>query len=838
MPEQTAAAPDLCITPRALLETHLLQAPVIHPDGVRVAFTATDTDFHDSSRRSFLWIAEWPLPSGSDVEEELPEPEDLARRITWQRDGAHSPRWSPDGRWLAFLSARPEENGKEEDEEEHTPMRLWVMHMEGGEPFCPCAFTEDVEEYAWEPGSESLIAMLVQPLPKPVAAYRRTQRTDEYIDPVEEPAEKRPRQFWRIDIAARKATLLATADAGALEFALSPEGDRIAWITNHTGEPNDYHLSEIEMLNLKTNVKQKICERPGGKSCLRWSPDGSALAYLSWLQYDLSYSRTSIFLMKTPPHENGMEPPAWLQDFPNACPLEPYTPQDWDHDVQEIEWSKTEGALYAITLEGTGTGLARIAEKTEMLPISADADRCDLCISPESGRMVWVEQSSNSLPELVMRTPEGETRTITALNADFLRKYRLPRQKVVRWKAPDGLEIEGVLTLPDAEGPAPLVLQLHGGPHGRSANTLLSYSMHPAWAAAGYAVLRPNYRGSEGYGNAFGTANRRDLGGGDYQDVMAGVDWCIEQGIALPHKLGVMGGSYGGYLTNWIIGHTSRFAGAVSLFGIFHLQTDYSNSALSRWDNDYLGAYYWEDEEIYRRLSPGTYLQNIQTPTLIVHGQDDDNTTLANSREMYQALRHRGVTTRFVHYPREGHGLQEPNHRLDEMRRCMAWLDRYVLHAGSEPAVLRTGDAQEREGLTLIVTRAETASFTGAEQKEGMALLEVSFTIHSALPYPSTYLLSLDRITLEQEGEHLPAAGTGAEVHGARILIEGSKIYTLQHPHPETGAVGFGFSAVFCVGETKGMGRVHIADFAPVEVCWWGEELESAPDAGEDSAEG
>ena len=196
---------------------------------------------------------------------------------------------------------------------------------------------------------------------------------------------------------------------------------------------------------------------------------------------------------------------------------------------------------------------------------------------------------------------------------------------------------------------------------------------------------------------------------------MSGVDWCVAQGIADPERLGVMGGSYGGYMTNWVIGHTQRFKAAVSMFGIFHLQTDYSNSELSRWDNDYLGAYYWEDPEIYRRLSPGSYIEAIKTPTLIIHGDEDTNTFISNSKELYQALRHRGVTTQFVHYPREGHGVREPNHKLDEMRRCLAWMDKYVRHGGAKPDAYRIGDrVPNADGtLELNVTKAEIATFLG-----------------------------------------------------------------------------------------------------------------------------
>src|SRR5205807_8255406 len=140
----------------------------------------------------------------------------------------------------------------------------------------------------------------------------------------------------------------------------------------------------------------------------------------------------------------------------------------------------------------------------------------------------------------------------------------------------------------------------------------------------------------------------------------AGVDTLVQRGLADPGRLGIIGGSYGGYMTNWAISQTDRFKAAVSLFGIFNLVTDFSNSEIPRWDPDYMGAYYWEDPEIYRQCSPATYLEKIKTPVLILHGDEDNNTFVSNSKEMYQALRQRSATVQFVRYPREGHGVREP----------------------------------------------------------------------------------------------------------------------------------------------------------------------------------
>jgi dienelactone hydrolase len=186
----------------------------------------------------------------------------------------------------------------------------------------------------------------------------------------------------------------------------------------------------------------------------------------------------------------------------------------------------------------------------------------------------------------------------------------------------------------------------------------------------------------------------------DYLDIMSGVDFLVEIGLADPQRLGVAGLSYGGYMTNWIVGHTDRFKAAVSISGIFTLASDFSNSSFPAWEREYLGAYYWEDREAYDAMSPGTCVKNIRTPVLIIHGDEDNNTFVTNSQELYQALFHMGRTVQFVRYPREGHELEEPNHILDAMEREIRWFDRYIM--GREWRV-RLGEWAEGEALSARV---------------------------------------------------------------------------------------------------------------------------------------
>jgi dipeptidyl aminopeptidase/acylaminoacyl peptidase len=839
------AAPALAITPQSLLELRQPSSPAFHPDGHRIVFELDEADFTEGEYRSHLWITEWvdeDAPEGQPVAEEteggnLPEPDELTRQLTFSTCSEWSPQWSPDGSLLAFLSDRPDPAASDDDEDAEAPtVQIWVLPAEGGEARKVTSARDGVLAYRWFPDSSSLLALAPEPRPAARTAIERDNSERRKIDPIAEPEKRPKRRLWRVfaDSSGARPELIHVADPGVVEIAISPDCGRICFASNGTGDPNQLHLTRLNLLTYledqDTWELKVLCERGGDKSSLRWSPDGRRIAVLSSLGPELSFSRQSLYLL----------------DVPDAPLFEPVSMQlalpEWDRDVLEVEWTSPT-SLVGIAAHGTVDELFLISQLGEVSPtlnvLNASENVCchGLTVDLESGALCWVEESAQSLPELY--TMRGDQRaSLTRLNAEFCERRKLPVQRVIRWEAEDGTCIEGVLTLPhsyqEGIGKLPLLLHLHGGPHSRAVNTLQGYAMAPVWAEAGFAVLAPNYRGSEGYGAEFALLSRFDLGGADLRDCLAGVDYCIQMGIADAENLAVMGGSYGGFLTNWAIAADSRFKAAISMFGIFSLKADAGTSVFSRWNYEYLGGYFWQQPERYARLSPDRLAANIHTPTLIIHGEEDDNTYPGNSRELYQTLHQRGVPVSYVRYPREGHGLSEPAHRLDEMRRCTAWMRRWI--RSRVPCGIGDFVACDGGNLELCVLTASPLPQNVQEGDEPTTRLEISFVLSSTQkeaasePCSPKLRVPLSSLTLAPSHTNEPMltpVGVTAEAHGVKSLITGDNLL-LTAPNAPTGQHALTASVVFELPESPFENRealFQMPGYAPVLIVW-----EDAPD--------
>ena len=770
----------------------------VSPEGRRVAYSVSETDWDGNRITQHLYVAV--------VSDEDTPPRQVTRGLSEESE----PRWSPNGKTLAFLAARDDEDVDEEElaDEDAPKTQVWLLPMDGlgGEAERLTDAPEGVEAYDWLPDSSGLIYLAREPRPTPLQNAREDRR-DRKDDAVVEREEKYRVQLWRIPVEDKKATLVHPGDFGIGELAVSPDGTLVAFTTNYTGEENDYHRADVWTLELASGKTRPLTDGPGGKFHPVWTPDGAEVLFNRSLDPELSYSQENLFSVA-------------LAD--NAVTN---LTADFLHDLTGWHgaWFDQQGALYLSAAVGTTTGLFRRAPGGGAFApvVQNDEHIHGFHVSPD-GSLAYVASSTTDVPELLWLAPDAaESLPLTDLNEDWYDKYQLAETDLVSWTSSDGLTIEALLTLPpgyDDTEALPLIVGLHGGPHGRTMQALSPFTVSQVWAAEGYAVLSPNYRGSEGYGEEFGTASRADLGGGDFLDVMAGVDWAIAEGVADPDRLGVIGSSYGGYLVNWIVTQTPRFQAAVSQFGIFSLATDFSNSQAPRWDLEYLGGQPWEVPERYAKHSPASYVQNVQTPVLILHGDSDGNTFIANSQEMYTALRLQEKTVEFVHYPREGHGFYEPQHRLDEMRRIQSWFDKYV-RGGGRPATYRIGDRITQDGWELTVTSAVLQTYVGRSEDD-RRYVEVAFVLRDKEERKEPLTLGPGDVTLSRgvstTTRSSRPAGLPVDVLGQKVLAEGQGWKYAFTPGKDERGLAVPVALTFRIPNTGGTYALAIKDFPPV----------------------
>ena len=635
---------------------------VISPDGKYVAFTVTLPDFNNS-----VWLTQiYTVKSdGSEL-----------RQFTEVGKRNFSPQWSPDSKLLAFLSTRSGDGTFD-------AQQVWIMPIDGGEAKLLTHSPTGVEEFRWS-HSGKWIAYVAEREPTTEEKNKEEFNKKYGFDATVVGKLKPPRDIWIADLATGESKKILNGDAGISNIEFSPDDRLIVYQTNYTGEYNDEQKYDLWLVDVKRgltggekNKPEQLTNFPGPETKPQFSPDGKLVAYISQTVPDVEFAETDVSIISLRDRS--------VRNLTST----------FDKAVTEYAWDVRSGQrmkIWFVAAEGTQTHLYTLSppvagQSSEIMKVTeGDANYQTISRTADGATWCMVKETATTLPEIVVLA-KGRQSVITHFS-DQLSPYKLGEQSVVRWEAPDKrFTIEGVLVKPVDYQPGkryPLILTVHGGPYGRFRNTFLQSYYPQLFAQEGYMVLAPNPRGSSGYTDAFGQANRYDLGGGDYRDIMAGVDYLIQQGFVDSTRMGVTGGSYGGYMTNWIISQTPRFKAAVSMYGIFSLFTDFSNSWQPSWEVMYFGMYYWEKpinmENPYVRHSPAFYVQNIVTPTLILQGEDDEYTNISNSREMYVALKYRNVPVEFVVYPREGHGIgNEPNHRVDTVRRAHQWFRKYVI---------------------------------------------------------------------------------------------------------------------------------------------------------------
>lgn len=349
----------------------------------------------------------------------------------------------------------------------------------------------------------------------------------------------------------------------------------------------------------------------------------------------------------------------------------------WSSDSSRLLFAGQKGTrrvLYAISTDGT----------TKAVYASTRGIVTGARLNSNGTHVGFAQESPNEPPEaFVLSLSGGAPVRLSAANLD-LPKLPIGETRRIWWKSGDGLEIEGLLTLPVGYQPGkkyPLVVVVHGGPMGAFSEGFIGGAdVHPvaSFAARGFAILRPNIRGSGGYGKKFRLANLNDWGGKDYEDLNTGVDHLIATGVADSERLAVIGWSYGGYMTSWVITHTKRFKVAVVGAGVTNLWSCAGSMDIQGFLPDYFSGEPWDKLDTYLKHSPMYYVKGVSTPTLILHGEADRRVPISQAYELYNAMRRQGVTTKMVVYPGMGHGPSDPETSLDLMQRQLDWVGKYI----------------------------------------------------------------------------------------------------------------------------------------------------------------
>jgi dipeptidyl aminopeptidase/acylaminoacyl peptidase len=621
-----------------LMKINAVGAPRISPDGSRVAYTVSEVKMEkDKEWKNVSQV--WVVPSSGGK----------ARQYTRGDKSGSAPEWSPDGSVIAFLS----------DREKDGERQVWMMMADGGEAWVVTSHKGGVSGFRFSPDGKQLLLTATDQPSKDEEDRKKVKDDTMVID-----HDIKMTHLWLWNIEKKDEKRLTEGNFTVSDPQWSPDGTRITYTTRPTPKADDGGLSDIWMLTVASGEKKKVLDDSGSSDNARWSPNGEWIAYTGSSDRGSGVSATYLYLL---PSSGGS-----AKQLTAKFDLNAGTPV-WSRDGRTIYFSTN--ALEAIVVYSVDVGAATV------LQISRPGGTTGISEISRDGKTIVGTRSGPGQPTELYRTgPDFASFTPLTDHNSWLRDYALAETQIVKWKSKDGMEIEGLLTKPvgyESGRKVPLLLNPHGGPTGASLNNFNGTVQ--VLAANGFAVLQPNFRGSTGKGLAFAQANKNTWGKGDYEDCMTGVDAMIANGIADPDRLGAFGWSYGGYMTFWILTQTDRFKAVSPGAGLTNIYSMYSQNDIQR----YLRWFYsdkspWDAQELYWDRSPMKYVNNVKTPTMIMHGQVDTRVPIAQAQEFYQALKERHVPVEFVVYPRENHGFTEPRHQMDRVRRYVRFFSKYL----------------------------------------------------------------------------------------------------------------------------------------------------------------
>jgi dipeptidyl aminopeptidase/acylaminoacyl peptidase len=642
------------IAPSDILRLQNITDPQVSPDGQWVAYSLSSVDKDKDKRNLDVWMISW------DSKQSV--------QLTSSPDGESSPRWSPDGRFLSFVSTR---NGDKDSQ-------LWLLDRRGGEGKKLTDLKGELEEYEWAPNGKT-VALVIRDkdysdsaktkirTPYVIDRYHFKEDRKGYLD-------RRAAHLYLLDVETKKLDTLTAGTYDETAPVWSPDSKQIAFVSNRTADPDKNENTDLFVIEARTKAPMKqLTTWAGVDNNPVWSPDGTQIAYLR------STASTNFIMYDQPV----------LSVIPAAGGEPKLVSTVLDRPVRNPRWS-VDGKTIAVLVDDdrrTYVGAYELVSGKLNRVAYDDCAYADLEQNPKGG---WATlMSKPQLPAELYAVENGNVRRLTTIQDAFVAPLQLATVEGFTSRSKDGTQVENMLFKPanaSSGQKMPTILFIHGGPVGQD-NFGFDLSRQ-ILAGGGYVVAGVNYRGSSGRGLAFCKAIYGDWGNKEVADILGATDYLVAKGIADPAKLGIGGWSYGGILTNYTIATDQRFKVAASGAGSSLQMTMYgSDQYVNQYEKE-LGSP-WKNTDKWLKVSyPFLKADRIKTPTQFMGGEKDFNVPIAGSEQMYQALKSLGVPTQLIVYPGQFHGLSVPSYQTDRFDRYLKWFDQYLK---TSVAVLGTG---------------------------------------------------------------------------------------------------------------------------------------------------
>lgn len=639
-----------------LLNLKSVRNPQIKPDGKQVAYTVSEPNWTTDCFVSQIWIV---------------DPKTRQRfQLTRGEKGASGQQWSPDGKWLAFLSDRkpPSSEGAgkrgKKSQPEIADTQLWLIFPSGGEAVRLTQSETNVSGFRWSPDSTKIAFHAPRPEPKELKDRKEKYGEFEIVD-----EDVAMNWLWIVDTRFRRISqVFAERDRSVENYEWSLDGKRLVLELSTDPRPKGSETRDLYLMDIEDRSIKPLVVQPGPNSQPKWSPDGTQIAFSTAMgRENFYYANHRIAIISV----SGGEPVSVTDAF--------------DESPSLIGWGPD--GIYFQAPQRMAFHLFRVnPENQEITRISAPDEWIGygFHFTEDFRTVAFVSADAHRLPEVFIASVDHfRPRQITRMN-NQVRRFTFGTRGPVRWASLDGTEIEGVLYKPadfDLKRKYPLLVIIHGGPAGTSRPVLDAlHGVYPVelWLGKGAIILNPNYRGSAGYGEKFRSLNVRNLGVGDIWDVLSGVDYLISQGFVDEARMGAMGWSQGGYISAFLTTHTDRFKAISAGAGISNWVTYYVNTDIPPFTRQYLKATPWDDPEIYAKTSPMTAIRQAGTPTLIQHGENDRRVPIPNAYELRQGLADQNVPVRMIVYKGCDHGITKPKLLRAALQHNLEWFNRWI----------------------------------------------------------------------------------------------------------------------------------------------------------------